>query len=91
MMMRRWLLLITVLVSLVACATGPQPYLQAPERADVNQQQDHVECLALASQAAQGAGSFTSVAPVQAAFFDEAKQRYYVQCMQGRGYTLAYR
>jgi starvation-inducible outer membrane lipoprotein len=91
MTMGRWLLLMGFLFGLAACATAPQPYIKAPEGSEANQQKDHVECLALAAQAAQGAGGFTSVAPVQAAFYDEAKQRYYVQCLQGRGYTLAYR
>ena len=89
--MGRWGVLVLVLLSLTACATGRKAYLQAPAGDDVNQQKDHLECLALASQAAQGAGSWSSMAPVRAAFYDEAKRRAYGQCLQSRGYTLAYR
>jgi hypothetical protein len=83
-MMRRLLLCAGLL--LTACVTQPG-YWRSPERADLNQQQDHVECVALASQAAQGAGAWTSVAPMAAAFYDQAKEQYYMQCLQSRGYV----
>jgi hypothetical protein len=89
--MYRWLLLCTVLLGMTACVTAPQPYLRAPDRADLNQQKDHLECMAQAALVVQGAGGFTSVAPVQAAFYDHAKQQAYVGCLETRGYSWAYR
>ena len=62
-------------------------YWKWPERADLNLEKDDLECQAMAGQAAQGAGGWTSVAPVGAAFYDHAKQQYYNQCLQSRGYT----
>lgn len=85
--MKRMLILLVLLVC-VGCAVQEAAYLRAPDRADLNQSKDEVECLALASQAAQGAGSFTSAAPYAAAIYDGVKTRYFVQCMQSRGYTL---
>lgn len=46
--------------------------------------QAEMDCLAFASQAAQGAGGWTSVAPVRAAIYDHARQQYYQQCMQSK-------
>lgn len=71
-----------------ACATYTAPgYWRAPDRAEVNRSKDDLECRAIAGQAAAGAGGWTSVSPVQAAFYDHAKQQYYVQCLRSRGYA----
>lgn len=82
------LLICTLMLLIIGCAIPTQPgYWRAPDRADLDRQKDDLECQALASQAAQGAGGFTSSAPYRAAIYDSAKQRYYEQCLQTRGYV----
>lgn len=71
---------------LTACTIGPQGYWRAPDRADLNQQKDDLECAAIASQAAQGAGGWTSVAPMRDAIYQQARQDAYNQCVSSRGY-----
>ena len=71
---------------LTACAVGPQGYWRAPDRADLNQQKDNIECQAMAAQAATGAGSWSSDPAIRAAIFQNAKDQYYAQCLQSRGY-----
>jgi hypothetical protein len=71
---------------LTACVTQPG-YWRAPERADLNQQKDDLECRAMANQAAQGAGAWTGVDPIAAAFRDRTAGHYYLQCLQSRGYV----
>jgi hypothetical protein len=80
-----WMLLLSAL--LAGCvAPGQQAYWRAPD--DANRQKDHLECLALANQAAMGAGAWTGVDPIAAAFRDQAAGQYYMQCLQSRGYQL---
>lgn len=49
-----------------------------------DRQKDAMECLALASQMAMGAGAWTSVAPVRAAIYDHAKAQYYQACLNNK-------
>lgn len=88
--MRSVILCSLVLMLLTACAmTQPSVYVDyfdAPEKSQQAKQQDHVECLALASQSAQGVGAWTSVAPFRAAMSDAARDQYYQQCLQSRGW-----
>jgi hypothetical protein len=49
-------------------------------------QQDVVECTALAAQAAQGAGAWSSDPIMRAAFFENARDQYLAICLQSRGW-----
>src|SRR5262245_55984614 len=89
-MMRRIVLYLSCVGLLLGCALGPQPYLQAPQRADVNQPQDEGQCLAQASLEAMGAGDWSSDRALRQAFYQQAKAEAYVRCMNARGYTLVY-
>jgi hypothetical protein len=95
-MIRLLLILLTVCL-VTACGTHLQPYgtssparapyWESPSRADVNRPKDDLECSAMAVQAASGAGGWTSVAPMRDAIYQQARQNYYNQCVQSRGYT----
>jgi hypothetical protein len=64
-------------------AQGRTPEPISPPR-PMTSAQTELECLALASQAAMGAGAWTSVAPVRAAIYDNAKAQYFQQCMASK-------
>jgi hypothetical protein len=83
-MIRKTLLILTYALSLTACAMAPQGHWAGGS--DRNRAQDDLQCRAMANQAAMGAGSWTSVSPVQAAIRDNAAEQYYNQCVQSLGY-----
>lgn len=86
--MRKFAWLLMTVIFVAGCAIGPQPYWQAPNRADLNQSKDDLECRALANQAATGAGNWSSDRHLRDAFYQQAVTQYYVQCVESRGYTL---
>jgi hypothetical protein len=51
-----------------------------------NRAQDDLECRALAAQAAQGAGGWSSDRTLRAVLYDQTVQQYYNQCAESRGY-----
>jgi hypothetical protein len=72
-------------LTLTACAVGPAGYWRAPERADLNQQQDdQLECQALA---AQSPGDWRLVRQPGGAALANARASRYAQCLQSRGYV----
>ena len=75
----RMLILVST-VTLTACAMGPQS-TYTPQMSQLE-----MKCLAFASQAAQGAGGWTSVAPMRAAIYDNARAQYYQQCISAGGF-----
>jgi hypothetical protein len=84
-------MLLLCCLTLTACAVGQAGYWRAPERADLNQQQDdHLECQALA---AQSPGDWRLIhQPVGvdrdgAAALRNARDIRYAQCLQSRGYV----
>ena len=79
------LLLAAMMSACTACATMPQGYWRAPSET-ANRAQDDLECRALANQAAMGAGGWSSDRAIRAAFYDEAVQQYFNQCVESRGY-----
>lgn len=82
-----WLLLTTVL--LTACAMAPQGRWTAPHNPpDAKIVQDHVECLAIASQGAQGYGAFFSDRMLREGLYNTEKERLYNLCAQSRGYSF---
>ena len=72
-----------VLAHILGCVAAPQWTADKPLQA---RQQDVVECLALASQAAQGAGSWSSDRAIRAAVFENARDQYLGICLQSRGW-----
>jgi hypothetical protein len=87
--MRRYLLILG-LACLMGCATTtanrPAP-IDAPHKDLTAKRQDHVECLALASQTAQGAGSWTSVPAARHAIYEQARDQAYANCLLSRGWA----
>jgi hypothetical protein len=75
------------LVFFAACATGPRPYLDASHKPTREQQRDRVECQALAAQAAQGAGIWSSDPAIRAAIRANAQDSQLIQCLESRGWT----
>jgi hypothetical protein len=71
---------------LTACAMAPQGTWVAPTNRDANRVQDHVECLEIASQGAQGHGAFFSDRIMREAMYNDAKEKLYNLCVQSRGY-----
>jgi hypothetical protein len=72
-----------------ACAMGPQGRWTAPHNpGDAKIVQDHIECLALASQGAQGYGAFFSDRMLREGLYAEQKQQLYNLCAQSRGYSF---
>lgn len=85
--MSRWCCLILLL--LTACAAPSAVSVTAPaEKNLAAKQRDVVECQALASHAAQGEGSWTSVPAVQHELFSQARDRWFLACMRSRGYVI---
>jgi hypothetical protein len=80
------LLVLSFLLICTACAIGPQPYWESPAGMAANRQQDDLECSALAAQAASGAGDWSSDRAIRAGIYQHARQNYYNQCVQSRGY-----
>jgi hypothetical protein len=72
-------------VALVGCAGVAQPQWTANKPLQ-SRQQDVVECAALAAQAAQGAGSWSSDRAIRAGIFDNARDQYLLLCLQSRGW-----
>jgi Prokaryotic membrane lipoprotein lipid attachment site len=90
--MRRILITLCAVALLTACAMTPQGQWRTSTGAATNpndptQQKDHVECLALARQGAQGHGAFFSDPALRAGLYDQATQQLYNQCISSRGYT----
>jgi hypothetical protein len=81
------LALLVLALWLSGCVSGPQPYLDAPQKTVQEKQTDGVECQALAAQAATGAGSWSRDRAVRSAFYDNAREQYLAQCLQGRGWA----
>jgi hypothetical protein len=72
-----------------ACAMGPQGRWTAPHNpGDAKIVQDHVECLAIASQGAKGYGAFFSDDILRAAMYNTEKEKLYTLCAQSRGYSF---
>lgn len=80
-------LVLLVLLCGTACVPMTQGYWKPPDRADLNRQQDDLECRAMAAQAATGAGAWSSDPAIRAGAFASERDRYYVQCVTSRGYT----
>jgi hypothetical protein len=81
------LIMLMLLLCVGGCAMGPQPYLDAPHKTLSERQTDAVECQALAAQAATGAGAWSRDRAIRAAIYDNARDQYLAQCLQGRGWT----
>jgi hypothetical protein len=50
-------------------------------------QRDTVECLATASQAASGAGGWSSDPALRSAIFQHARDQYFAMCLESRGWV----
>ena len=72
-------------IALAGCAGVAQPQWTANKPLQ-SRQQDVVECAALAAQAAQGAGSWSSDRAIRAGIFDNARDQYLLLCLQSRGW-----
>lgn len=72
---------------LIGCATGPTPYIDASHKPTQAQQQDLLECQALASQAASGAGGFWTDVTLRNAAYHQARAQYLAACLQQRGWV----
>lgn len=84
----KYLILIIIALMLTACPMGPQGTWVAPTNRDANRVQDHIECLALASQGAQGHGAFFSDRIMREAMYNNEKEKLYHLCVQSRGYSF---
>lgn len=84
--MKRLALLGSTLLLTAACAMSPQYRLTA-EPPNANRQKDGIECLALASQGAQGNGAYFSDPIMRSAMFDHARDQLFAACLQSRGYA----
>jgi hypothetical protein len=79
-------MLLLCCLTLTACAVGQAGYWKAPERAALNQQQDdHLECQALASESPEDWRLLHQ--PDGAAALRNARDSRYAQCLQSRGYV----
>lgn len=83
--MSRWMLLM-LLLGLLGCAAGPQPFLDASQKPVEIRHQDVVECQALAGQAALGAGIWSGDPAIQSYVFDQTRQQYLLHCLESRGW-----
>jgi hypothetical protein len=85
----KYLSLILITVILTACAMAPQGRWTAPHNPpDATIVKDHVECLAVASQGAQGHGAFFSDRILREAMYNDAKEKLYTLCVKSRGYDF---
>jgi hypothetical protein len=82
----KWILSLLALV-VAGCAT-PVTY-DHPTKPFTEKQRDHIECLALANQAAMGAGGWSSDPAIRNAIFTNARDQYYITCLQSRGWMAA--
>jgi hypothetical protein len=76
------------LVLFVAGCAAPVTY-DHPTKPLAEKQRDHIECLALANQAAMGAGGWSSDPALRNAIFTNARDQHYLTCLQSRGWTAA--
>lgn len=80
------ILVVFLLFSLMSCATSPRPHIDASHKPTAEQQKDAVECSAIASQAASGAGGFWTDVTLRNAAYHQARQQYLAQCLESRGW-----
>jgi len=74
-----------LLCGLAGCVTAP--VYNHPSKSLAEKQKDYVECMATASQAAQGAGSGFSDRALRSGFFEYARDRYLAMCLESRGWS----
>jgi hypothetical protein len=74
---------IILAITLTGCAATPQWIADKPLPA---RQQDVVECSAMAAQAAQGTGSWSSDRAIRTGLFENARDQYLAMCLQSRGW-----
>jgi hypothetical protein len=90
--MRHYLRQVTFIIAVVglctACPMGPQGQWVAPYQSRETIVKDHVECLAIASQGAQGYGAFFSDRILREAMYNTEKEKLYTLCAQSRGYSF---
>jgi hypothetical protein len=84
----KYLCLILITLMLTACAMTPQGHWVAPTTRDANRVQDHVECLAIAAQGAQGYGAFFRDRMMREGMYNAEKEKLYNLCVQSRGYSF---
>jgi hypothetical protein len=75
---------VVVLLGVLGCA-APVAY-DHPTKPLADKQRDYVECLAITSQAASGAGGWSSDRAIRSAVFDNARDRYLAMCLESRGW-----
>jgi hypothetical protein len=78
-----WILSLGAL--LVAGCVAPVTY-DHPSKALAEKQKDHVECMATATQAAAGAGGWSSDPAIRSAVFQNARDWYFAMCLESRGW-----
>jgi hypothetical protein len=79
-----WIL--SLLALFVAGCVAPVTY-NHPSKSLPEKQHDYVECMATASQAAQGAGGWSSDRAIRGAIYDNARDQYLAMCLESRGWT----
>jgi hypothetical protein len=81
-----WALSLLALL-VVGCVAPPAPAMyNHPTKSLAEKQQDAIECSALASQAAQGAGGWSSDRAVRGAIYANARDQYLTMCLESRGW-----
>jgi hypothetical protein len=78
--------LIIVLGLFVAGCAAPVTY-NHPSKPLAEKQRDTVECLAMANQAAYGAGNWSSDPAIRNAIFQNARDQYFAMCLESRGWV----
>jgi hypothetical protein len=70
----------------IAGCAAPVTY-DHPSKSLAEKQRDYVECAATASQAAQGAGGWSSDRAIRGAFYTDARDQYLAICLESRGWV----
>jgi hypothetical protein len=78
--------MLSLLTLIVAGCAAPFTY-NHPTKPLAEKQRDHLECLALANQAAMGAGGWSSDPAIRQGFFAHARDQYFLTCLQSRGWV----